>query len=55
MQFAYDPVDDVLTIEGIRYSGDLFRYFALETPPGRWIRILKREDGRITLEQKVDQ
>ena len=41
---------DVVTIYGIKYSGDLFRGLGLETPVGKAFRIVKREDGVVTIE-----
>lgn len=48
LQFHYDRHRDVMTIEGIKYSGAMFRHFgfgALHKP--FWM--LKREDGTITI------
>ena len=28
LQFEYDPAKDVMTIEGVRYGGDMFRGLA---------------------------
>ena len=53
LQFSYDEARDVLTIEGIRYSGELFRGIGLETPVGAWIQIVKREDGVVTLRMRT--
>lgn len=50
----YNVFEDVLTIEGIRYSGDLFRNFASELPTGAPFRIVKRENGQIVLERLYD-
>lgn len=48
LQFEYDIVDDVLTIEGVRYSGELFRGLgALDV--GGLFQIQDRKDGVLTL------
>lgn len=39
---------DVVTICGIRYSGDLFRQMAL-AEPGTWLRIEGRKDGTLSV------
>jgi hypothetical protein len=42
----YDASTDILTIEGVKYSGELFRQFAKEMPIGAPFRIVKRENGK---------
>jgi hypothetical protein len=42
LAFSYEPGRDVLTIEGVEYSGELFRQLGI-APPGSWMRIVKRE------------
>jgi hypothetical protein len=56
LSFSYDLVMDILTVEGVKYSGDLFRQLAgKETntvallPLNRPFEIEKREDGVIWL------
>ncbi len=51
LSYAYDPATDVMEIEGMRYTGSLFRHFAkgglaLDVP----MKIVKREEGVITLQ-----
>jgi hypothetical protein len=48
LRFEYDPFADVLTIEGVKYAGEVFRGLGL-TPPGKWVRIVDRRDGVVTL------
>lgn len=48
-QLDYDPASDVLTIEGVRYSGVLFRGLGMIRPSDRPFQIVAREDGVITL------
>jgi hypothetical protein len=44
MEVNYDASKDVLTIDGMRYSGEIFRTLTLATP-GTWFRIEHRSDG----------
>jgi len=46
----YDGWTDTLTIFGVRYSGGLFRALAFGQP-GEVFRILKRENGDISVER----
>jgi hypothetical protein len=48
LAIAYDATTDVVTIEGIRYAGELFRGIGIG-PTERWFKIVKREDGLVTL------
>lgn len=47
LQVSYDREMDVITIEGIRYSGELFRTFGM-APVGTWLRIMERENLVLT-------
>jgi hypothetical protein len=55
LSFTYDPVADILTVEGVKYSGDLFRAFAFgATPPGQALRVVnKSEDGTVTIQRLI--
>jgi hypothetical protein len=49
--------EDTLTIFGIRYTGDIFRELAfapVDADPPRYLRIIKREDGFVTLQVRTD-
>jgi hypothetical protein len=46
----YDEPRDIVTIEGIRYSGELFRSFDI-APTGTLLRIMARDDGIVTLQK----
>ncbi len=48
-----DP--DILIAYGTKISGELLRTLAEPTPPGIWFRIVKREDGVATIEQRRDE
>jgi hypothetical protein len=45
---SFDPVTDCLTVEGIRYDGQMFRNVA-RWAIGSQYRIIKREDGIVTM------
>jgi hypothetical protein len=47
LDYEYDPRIDVITIEGVRYSGDFFRLFA--APPAGVHLVVERRDGMITI------
>jgi hypothetical protein len=56
LEFSYDFERDVMTIEGIQYSGDLFRCFGIRTTaPHELMRIVKREDGVLTVQTVHDK
>lgn len=40
----YDPVYDSITIEGIRYSGEVFRSFGLKEMVGKKFEIIDNDD-----------
>ncbi len=50
-----DEVNGIITIYGIRYHESMFRGLGIETRPGRWIRILERDDGVITLQERPEE
>lgn len=47
LEFSYDPLRDILTIEGMLYSGYLFRSLATLKPGSRF-EIIERQNGLIT-------
>ena len=47
LNFSYDENLDVVTIEGIRYGGNVFRQFGSLMPAGMLFRLDKRKDGVI--------
>lgn len=50
LDVSYDPWQDVLTVEGVRYSGTLFREFASLLPIGQPFKIdERREDGLLVV------
>lgn len=52
LSFSYDPFLDILTVEGKRYSGELFRKGLTETPEGMCFRLVKDGDTFITHTQE---
>ena len=45
LQFDYDVASDILTVNGVKYTGEMFRSMAL-APAGTWLRLDGRsEDG----------
>ena len=44
----YDQHRDVLTVDGVRYAGHLFRLLAL-CEPGTWLRLEDRRDGLVSV------
>ena len=55
LSYDYDYLNDVMTIEGIRYSGDVFRGLGLEKqiPVGSRIFLDGRRDGVIWLRHEL--
>ena len=49
LTITYDAGYDVLTVEGIRYAGDLFRQFGRFAKPGTVFQFVERNDGVVTL------
>ncbi len=50
LSIAYDARNDIVTIEGVKYSGVLFREFSASgLPVGVPFEITKRVDGVVTI------
>lgn len=47
----YDPVSEIVTIDGYRFTRALFSYITT-SPVGVWLKIIERKDGVITFSQK---
>lgn len=47
----YDGVSDIVTIEGIRYAGELFRQFGSVMPLNTPLKIIERTDGVLAIAQ----
>ena len=48
LSILFDPISDVVTIEGTRYAAALFRSLSI-LPLSSWVRLLARADGNLTL------
>lgn len=54
LSVQYDHATDVLTVEGVRYSGVLFRSLGIcET--GKWMKVVERKDGVLTVLNVTDE
>ncbi len=50
LAFAYDPVEDIMVIEGVRYSGSFFRELGNNgIAVGEAFTIQRREQGLVTI------
>lgn len=49
MKVHYDAERDILTVEGVKYSGAFFRELALRPEPGRLFRIIAKEYDLVTI------
>ena len=49
LSISYNEEYDVLTINGIKYVGDIFRQFSDYMKPGQWFRFLSRKHGVIEI------
>lgn len=52
LKFSYDAVEDILTIEGTRYSGEVFREWSMISPitaDGKCLRVIDKNNGVITI------
>lgn len=54
LSFEYDENNDFFTIEGIKYSGCLFRQLGGIMPVDTTFKLVKREDGMLTIESLID-
>lgn len=49
LQYAYDRANDLLTVEGVTYAGEVFRQLGALAPLDTPLKIMSRGDGVITL------
>jgi hypothetical protein len=49
LDYSYDPLMDVFTIEGVKYSGDMLRTMP-KPREDQLLRIVKNEDGVVTFQ-----
>jgi hypothetical protein len=52
LDYSYDPTTDTATIEGIRFSGDVFRNLAFWIEPGQWYQLVSRSDDGLLVIRK---
>lgn len=55
LNFSYDQSTDLITIEGIKYSGDFFRMFASQAIVDQIVRVVSNKDGVIVVEDAREQ
>ena len=48
LSISYDYLTDIFTIEGVKYSGQMFRMLGV-AEPGTWLRIDERKDQMLQL------
>ena len=49
-----DDENDIVLIDGHRVSARILNEFFTVSPPGRWFRIINRDDGVVTIETKQE-
>jgi hypothetical protein len=50
LNFEYDKEIDVITIEGVKYSGDFFRFFA-NPPRDCAFKIVSNDNGHLVIKE----
>jgi hypothetical protein len=50
LAYSYNPDEDVMTIEGLRFGGQFFRDFARDIPLNAPLKIVSRDDGHIVID-----
>ncbi len=53
-RFAFDEQRNVVAVDGLKISGELFDALGTPTPPGAWLRVVSVGDGVATMEQRTD-
>lgn len=49
LKFEYDEQNDTITIEGIKYSGEIFRQLGGMLEVGALFQLMERENGVLTI------
>lgn len=52
---TFDDDMDQVVIDGVRVTGDLLRTWTQPTDEGKWFRIVKKEDGVVTIFMKDER
>lgn len=56
LNIEYDKQQDIVTIEGVRYAGGLFRHLGVHgVAVGTVLKIMRREDGEIFLQEIIQE
>jgi hypothetical protein len=50
-----DIANEIVHIDGIKYARSLFEGVGLQTPVGKWIRIVRRENGCVVIEMAPEE
>jgi hypothetical protein len=53
-EFSFDRDNDTLTVNGVKFAGLMF-YGLATLPEGTWLKLVKREDGVLTLKQIIGE
>jgi hypothetical protein len=53
LSISYDAANDILTVDGFKFAGELMRMFTI-TPCGTMFRIIERKDGTVTISTERD-
>jgi hypothetical protein len=51
----FDDDADIANVFGVNIAGEIFRALGEPTPPGKWFRVVRVEDGVATLETKYEE
>lgn len=55
LEIKYDKQEDTLTIEGIKYSGEVFRNLGFWMPVGMKFMLVKRDNGVVTIQRLQEE
>jgi hypothetical protein len=55
LKFSYDPNKDILEIENVRYSGELFRKLAQTNDDGATYRLIQDESGVVIIKRETEE
>jgi len=54
LRVVHDISADVIYIEDVPYSGNVFRYLAQAGPGGHWLQLQESDDGVFSLDLKTN-
>ena len=55
LQYSYDAKTDIITIEGIRYHGDIFREFGFQLRVSHVFKLMNIKDTVITIQHSKEK